>query len=67
LLSHSPALSLFRFLYNHISVIEIIFPRRKNTISNAFNRSDEKAELLPIEDILIVHYDEPKEGPRNSD
>jgi len=31
--------------------MEIISPRRKNTICNAFNRSVEKAEVLPVEDI----------------
>jgi hypothetical protein len=44
--------------------MEIIFPRGKDTICNAFNRAVEKAELPPIEDILIVYYDEqhPKAG-----
>jgi hypothetical protein len=31
--------------------MEIIFPRGRDTICNAFNRSVEKAEVLPIEDI----------------
>jgi len=42
--------------------MEIIFPRGRDTICNAFNRSVEKAKVLPIEDIWIVYYDEPKEG-----
>jgi hypothetical protein len=59
-----------RFRSNHVSykgsadLMEIIFPRGKDTICNAFNRSVESIELPPIEDILIVYYDEqhPKEG-----
>jgi len=59
-----------RFRSNNVSyegsvdVMEIIFPRGKDTICNAFNRAVESIELPPIEDILIVYYDEqhPKEG-----
>ena len=52
-------------------LMEIIFPRGKDTICNAFNRSVEKAKVHSIKqyDILVVYYDEqhPKAGPRNSD
>jgi hypothetical protein len=52
-------------------LMEIIFPRGKDTICNAFNRSVEKAKVPSIKqyDILVVYYDEqhPKAGPRNSD
>jgi hypothetical protein len=46
------------------SVMDLIFPRGKDTISNAFNSSVERAEIPPVGDVRIVHYDEqhPKEG-----
>jgi len=61
-----------RFRDNHVSyegsadLMEIIFPRGKDTICNAFNRSVEKAKVPSIKqyDILVVYYDEqhPKAG-----
>jgi hypothetical protein len=46
------------------SLMELIFPRGKDTIYNAFNNSIERAEIPAINDVRIVHYDEqhPKEG-----
>jgi hypothetical protein len=46
------------------SVMGLIFLRRKDTIYNAFNSSAERAEIPPVGDVRIVHYDEqhPKEG-----
>jgi hypothetical protein len=45
-------------------VMELIFPRGKDTIHNDFTNSVESAYIPPIEDIQIVHYDEqhPKMG-----
>jgi len=45
-------------------VMELIFPRGKDTIHNDFTNSVEKVDIPPIEDIQIVHYDEqhPKMG-----
>jgi hypothetical protein len=42
----------------------LIFLRRKDTIYNTFNSSVERAEIPPVGDVRIVHYDEqhPKEG-----
>jgi len=40
------------------SMMELIFPRGKDTIFNAFCESVEKADILPVEDVRIVHYDE---------
>ena len=41
-----------------------MFPRGKTTIYNAFMESVDKTYIPPVEDILIVHYDEqhPKTG-----
>ncbi len=39
-------------------VMELIFPRGKDTIHNDFTNSVERADIPPIEDIQIVHYDE---------
>ena len=46
------------------AVMKLIFPRGKDTIHNDFTNSVERADILPIEDIQIVHYDEqhPKIG-----
>ncbi|MBA7551784.1 ISNCY family transposase ISMac19 [subsurface metagenome] len=46
------------------SIMELIYPRGKDTIFNAFNDSVEKTDIPPIEDIQIVLYDEQhqKEG-----
>ena len=46
------------------SVMSLIFLRRKDTSHNAFNSSVERAEIPPVGDVRIVHYDEqhPKEG-----
>jgi hypothetical protein len=46
------------------SLMELIFPRGKDTISNAFNSSVERTEIPPVAKVRIVHYDEqhPKEG-----
>ena len=45
-------------------VMELIFPRGKDTIHNDFTDSVEKTYIPPVEDIQIVHYDEqhPKMG-----
>jgi len=51
--------------YDGISmVMELIFPRGKDTIHNDFTNSVEIAHIPPIKDIQIVHYDEqhPKMG-----
>ncbi|MEA2032021.1 MAG: hypothetical protein U9N41_00345 [Euryarchaeota archaeon] len=44
--------------------MELIYPRGKDIIFNAFNDSVEKSVIPPVEDIQIVLYDEqhPKEG-----
>ena len=46
------------------AVMELIFPRGKDTIHNNFTNSVERMDIPPIEDIQIVHYDEqhPKMG-----
>ena len=46
------------------SIMDLIFPRGKDTILNAFNDSVEKTDIPPLEDVRIVHYDEqhPKQG-----
>ena len=46
------------------SIMELIYPRGKDTVFNAFNDSVEKKDIPPVEDIRIVLYDEqfPKEG-----
>ena len=38
--------------------MELIFPRGKSTIWNAFTESVEKTYIPPVHDIQIVHYDE---------
>jgi hypothetical protein len=51
--------------YQGISaVMRYMFPRGKTTIYNAFMESVDKTYIPPVEDILIVHYDEqhPKTG-----
>ncbi|PXF61178.1 MAG: hypothetical protein C4B59_05370 [Candidatus Methanogaster sp.] len=51
--------------YDGISaVMELIFPRGRDTIHNDFTDSVESAYIPPIEDIQIIHYDEqhPKMG-----
>ncbi len=42
----------------------LIFPQSKSTIFREFNRVMENVEIPPLENVLIVHYDEqfPKEG-----
>ena len=46
------------------TVMELIFPRGKDTIHNGFTDSVERTYIPPVEDIQIVHYDEqhPKMG-----
>lgn len=46
------------------SILELIFPRGKDTIYNAVADSIEKTIMPPVEDIQIVLYDEqhPKKG-----
>lgn len=46
------------------SIIELIYPRGKDIIFNAFNDSVDKTAIPPVEDIRIVLYDEqhPKRG-----
>lgn len=46
------------------AVMELIFPRGKDTIHNDFTNSVETAYIPPLKDIQIVHYDEqhPKIG-----
>nr|QNO48460.1 hypothetical protein DBMLIPLO_00012 [Methanosarcinales archaeon ANME-2c ERB4] len=46
------------------TVMELIFPRGKDTIHNDFTNSVESVDIPPIGDIQIVHYDEqhPKMG-----
>ena len=51
--------------YNAISqIMHLIFPQSKSTIFREFNRVMENVEIPPLENVLIVHYDEqfPKEG-----
>ena len=51
--------------YNAISqIMHLIFPQSKSTVFREFNRVMENAEVPPLENVLIVHYDEqfPKEG-----
>ena len=45
-------------------VMELIFPRGKDTIHNDFTNSVESVDIPPIENIQIIHYDEqhPKMG-----
>lgn len=51
--------------YNAISqIMHLIFPQSKSTVFREFNRVMENVEIPPLENVLIVHYDEqfPKEG-----
>ncbi len=55
---------------NHVSykaisdIISLIFPRSKGSVFREFNKAMEDVEIPPLENVLIVHYDEqhPKEG-----
>lgn len=55
---------------NHVSyqgisgILSLIFPQSKDTIFREFNNAMENVEIPPLENVLIVHYDEqfPKEG-----
>jgi len=38
--------------------MDLIFPRGKDTILNAFNDSVEKTGIPPMEDVYTFHYDE---------
>jgi len=52
-------LRLYHVSYSGISkIMELIFPRGKSTIWNAFTESVEKTCIPPVDDIQIVHYDE---------
>ena len=58
-------LRLNHVAYNAISrLMRLIFPQSKSTIFREFNRSMENTEIPPLENVLVVHYDEqfPKEG-----
>jgi len=51
--------------YDAISgLMRLIFPQSKSTIFREFNRAMENTEIPPLENVLIVHYDEqfPKKG-----
>jgi transposase-like protein len=51
--------------YEAISQItQIIFPQSKSTVFRKFNIGMENVEIPPLENVLIVHYDEqfPKQG-----
>ena len=51
--------------YNSISdIMQLIFPQSKSTVFREFNLAIENVEIPPLENVLIVHYDEqfPKEG-----
>ena len=39
-------------------IMDRIFPGEKDTICRAFNSSVESAEFPPVDDMLVVHYDE---------
>lgn len=55
---------------NHVSyqgisgILSLIFPQSKDTVFREFNNAMEDVEIPPLENVLIVHYDEqfPKEG-----
>ena len=55
---------------NHVSyqgisdILSLIFPQSKDTVLRGFNHAMEDVEIPPLENVLIVHYDEqfPKEG-----
>ena len=58
-------LRLNHVAYNAISrLMRLIFPQSQSTIFREFNRAMENTEIPPLENVLIVHYDEqfPKEG-----
>jgi transposase-like protein len=58
-------LRLNHVAYNAISrLMRLIFPQSRSTIFREFNRAMENTEIPPLENVLIVHYDEqfPKEG-----
>ena len=58
-------LRLNHVAYDAISgLMRLIFPQSKSTIFREFNRAMENTEIPPLENVLIVHYDEqfPKEG-----
>jgi hypothetical protein len=58
-------LRFYNVSYKGISAImKLVFPQGKTTIYDAFMESVEKTYIPPVEDILIVHYDEqhPKTG-----
>lgn len=60
-------LRLYNASYQGISAaMKLVFPRGKTTIYDALMESIEKTYIPPVEDILIVHYDEqhPKVGRR---
>ena len=55
---------------NHVSysaisdIMHLIFPQSKSTVFRGFNHAMYNTDVPPLEDVLIVHYDEqfPKEG-----
>lgn len=55
---------------NHVSysaisdIMHLIFPQSKSTVFRSFNHAMYNTKVPPLEDVLIVHYDEqfPKEG-----
>ncbi|HIE31078.1 MAG TPA: transposase [Methanosarcinales archaeon] len=52
-------LRFYNVAYQGISdVMKLVFPRGKTTIYNEFMESVEKTYIPPVEDVLIVHYDE---------
>ncbi len=58
-------LRLNHVAYDAISgLMRLIFPQSKSTIFREFNRAMENTEIPPLENVLIVHYDEqfPKKG-----
>jgi len=58
-------LRLNHVAYNAISrLMRLIFPQSKSTIFREFSRAMKNTEIPPLENVLIVHYDEqfPKKG-----
>lgn len=59
-----------QFRLNHVSyqgisdILNLIFPQSKSTVFREFDHAMEGIEIPPLENVLIVHYDEqfPKEG-----
>jgi hypothetical protein len=55
---------------NHVSyegisdILSLIFPQSRSTVFREFNHTMENVEIPPLENVLVVHYDEqfPKEG-----